>query len=79
MPAAWPRFSETRQSVVKLEAGAVGEIELKAKKKVSILAKAPPRKKGAATHGSERLVASADGPSVRDQLYAILKKNAMRV
>ena len=61
-----------------LKAGAAGEIQMPAERKIAHKQR---RKRGAALHGSERLVANVDGsgPSVRDQLYAILKKNAMRV
>ena len=59
-----------------LSSGAVGSITTE-KKNAIALSHEVRRKKGSALHGGERIVATADGPSVQQQLRAILTANAV--
>ena len=63
---------------VNLAAGAAGEIEMSTATATGLQHEAR-RKRGSALHGSERLVASEDGPSVVQQLRQIMAENATRV
>lgn len=63
---------------VKLGAGEAGEIAL-APTTAAPVSHEMRRKKGSALHGSERLEAREDGPTVQEQLRSILAQNAVRV